>query len=162
MLLGRDVRIANWYENCKPIIWKMQTQMKIANVNVGPIHQNVRIANIKIANWNKNCKLMWKLQSNSHFSMYGNVPPPKTNTAWVPGWCPAVATGMGLKTCSGKEFLGWVAAWMTNTHREQSLAIPSTIILIVLRTTSQKRRTTHLRVCRSLKIYSLKLIQQIL
>ncbi len=29
-------------------------------------------------------------------------------------------------------------------------------------TTFQKRRTTHLRVCRSLKIYSLKLIQKIL
>ena len=31
-----------------------------------------------------------------------------------------------------------------------------------LPTTSQKRRTTHLRVCRLLKIYSLKLIQKIL
>ena len=36
----------------------------------------------------------------------------------------------GLKTCSGKEFLGRVAAWMTKTHREQSLAKPSMIILI--------------------------------
>ena len=33
---------------------------------------------------------------------------------------------VGLKTCSEKEFLGWVAAWMTKTHREQSLAKPST------------------------------------
>jgi len=38
----------------------------------------------------------------------------------------------GLKTCSGKEFLGWIAAWMSKTHREQSLAKPSTIHILIL------------------------------
>jgi hypothetical protein len=28
----------------------------------------------------------------------------------------------GLKTYSGKEYFGWIAAWMTKAHREQSLA----------------------------------------
>ncbi len=41
---SRDMRIANSYENCK-LIWKLQTHMKIANVHVGTIHRNVRIAN---------------------------------------------------------------------------------------------------------------------
>ncbi len=41
-------------------------------------------------------------------------------------------------------------------------AQPGLICPSVPVTTSQQRRTTHLRVCRSLKIYSLKLIQKIL
>ena len=38
----------------------------------------------------------------------------------------------GLKTCSGKEFLGWIAAWMTKTHREQSLSKHYTIHILIL------------------------------
>ncbi len=58
-----DARIANWYENCK-LIWKLQTQMKIANVHIGTINWNVRFANwYEIANWYENCKLIWKLQT---------------------------------------------------------------------------------------------------
>jgi hypothetical protein len=38
----------------------------------------------------------------------------------------------GLKTCSGNEFLGWIAAWMKKTHREESLAKPSTIHILIL------------------------------
>jgi len=38
----------------------------------------------------------------------------------------------GLKTCSGKEFFGWIVSWMTKTHREQSLAKPSTIHILIL------------------------------
>jgi len=34
--------------------------------------------------------------------------------------------------CSGKEFYGWVAAWMTKTHMEQSLANPLIHILILI------------------------------
>jgi hypothetical protein len=37
----------------------------------------------------------------------------------------------GLKTFSGKEFFGWIAAWMTKTQREQSLAKPSTIHILI-------------------------------
>jgi hypothetical protein len=38
----------------------------------------------------------------------------------------------GLKTCSLKEFCGWIAAWMTKkTLREQSLAKPSTIHVLI-------------------------------
>ncbi len=66
---SRDMRIANWYENCK-LIWKLQTHMKIANVHVRTTQRKVRIAN-----WYENCKLMWKLQTDiriakqfSHFS----------------------------------------------------------------------------------------------
>jgi hypothetical protein len=59
---------------------------------------------MKIANWYEYCKLIWKLQSNSHFLVYGSYVDicnfHKRDTA-------------GLKTCSGKEFLGWVAAWTT-------------------------------------------------
>jgi hypothetical protein len=38
----------------------------------------------------------------------------------------------GLKTCSGKEFFGWIAAWMTKTHWEQSLTQPSMIDILIL------------------------------
>ena len=31
-----------------------------------------------------------------------------------------------------KEFLGWIAAWMAKTHREQSLAKPSTNHILIL------------------------------
>jgi hypothetical protein len=54
---SRDVRIANWYENCK-LILKLQTHVKIANVHVGTIHKKV-----SIANWCENCKLIWELQT---------------------------------------------------------------------------------------------------
>ncbi len=37
----------------------------------------------------------------------------------------------GLKTF-GNEFLGWIAAWMKKTHREESLAKPSTIHMLIL------------------------------
>jgi hypothetical protein len=37
----------------------------------------------------------------------------------------------GLKTFSGKEFFGWIAAWKTKTQREQSLAKPSTIHILI-------------------------------
>ncbi len=64
-----DMRIANWYENCK-LIWKLQTHMRIANIHIGAIHQNVRIAN-----WYENCKLIWKLQTDmriaKQFSRFG-------------------------------------------------------------------------------------------
>ena len=38
----------------------------------------------------------------------------------------------GLKTCSGNEFLGWIAAWMTKNSydREESLAKPSMIHIL--------------------------------
>ncbi len=66
---SRDVRIANWYENCK-LIWKLLTHMKIANIYVGTIHRNVRIANSY-----ENCKLIWKLQTDmrtaKQFSRFG-------------------------------------------------------------------------------------------
>ncbi len=56
-------------KNCK-LIWKLQTHMKIANVHVGTIHQNVRIAN-----WYENCKLIWKLKTDmrtaKQFSCFG-------------------------------------------------------------------------------------------
>jgi hypothetical protein len=38
----------------------------------------------------------------------------------------------GLKACSEKEFIGWIEAWMTKSHREQSLAKPSTIHILIL------------------------------
>ncbi len=38
-----------------PLIWKLQTHMKIANVHVGTIQLNVRVAN-----WYENCKLIWE------------------------------------------------------------------------------------------------------
>ncbi len=60
------MKIANSYEHCKlprrncrlkhencKLIWKLQTDMKIAN-------------------WYENCKLIWELQSNSHILLYSS------------------------------------------------------------------------------------------
>ena len=91
--------------------------MKITNVHVGTLHQKVRFAN-----WYENCKLIWKLQSNSHVSVYGS---------YVDICNFHMRDTAGLKTFSGKEFFGWIAAWMTKTQREQSLAKPSTIHILI-------------------------------
>ncbi len=91
---SRDKRIANWYENCK-LKWKLQTHMKIANIHVGTIHQNVRIAN-----WYENCKLTWKLQTDMRIAK-------AILTFWslVPTWMFAIFIWdtAGMKTCSGTE-----------------------------------------------------------
>jgi hypothetical protein len=39
---------------------------------------------------------------------------------------------IGIENLFWKEFLGWIAAWMTKTHREQSLAKPSTNHILIL------------------------------
>jgi len=78
---------------------------------------------MKFANWYENCKLIWKLPSNSHVFGYG---------FYVDICNSHMRDTAGLKTCSGKEFLGWIAAWMTKTHREQTLTKPSTIHILIL------------------------------
>ncbi len=37
----------------------------------------------------------------------------------------------GMKTYSGTECFGWIAVWMTKTQREQSLAKPSKIYILI-------------------------------
>ena len=91
--------------------------MKITNVHVGTIHQKVRFAN-----WYENCKLIWQLQSNSHVLVYGFY----VNISNF-----HMRDTAGLKTFSGKEFFGWIAVWMTKTQREQSLAKPSKIHILI-------------------------------
>ncbi len=114
---SRDIRIANWYENCK-LIWKLQTHMKIANVHIGTIHQNVRIAN-----WYENCKLIWELQSNSHVlvcSSYVDV-------------CIFHMRHSGNENFSGTERMFQFDCGVDDKNStKQSLAKPSTIHVLIL------------------------------
>ncbi len=100
-----------WRENCK-LIWKLQTHMKIANVHVGTIHQNMRIAN-----WYENCKLIWKLQTDmrivKQFSCFSVF------SMWT--FAIFIWDTAGMKTCSGTECFGSIAVWMTKTQQNNLL-----------------------------------------
>jgi len=96
--LQTDMKIANSYENCKPI-WKLQMSTYHTRKS-----ENCKLiwklqTDMKIANWYENCQLIWKLQSNSHVSMFGS---------YVDVCNFHMRDTPGLKTCSGKEFLGWI------------------------------------------------------
>ncbi len=98
-------------KNCK-LIWKLQTHMKIANVHVGTIDQNVRIAN-----WYENWKLIWELQSDSHILVYSSY---------------VDVRNFHMK-CSGNENLFWNRMFWFDcgvndkNSTKQSFAKPSTI-----------------------------------
>ncbi len=90
------MKIANSYENCKrpcknytpkhencKLIWKLQTDMKIAN-------------------WYENCKLIWELQNNSHILVYYQ------SRGSAATWCP----GIFKKTKNSWPAAGDCALWL--------------------------------------------------
>ncbi len=126
---SRDMRIANWYKNYK-LIWKLQTHIKIANVHVGTIHQNVRIAN-----WYEYRKLIWNLQTDMKIAnWYENCKAILTFWCIVPTWAFAIFIWdtAGMKTCSGTERMCLFDCSVDDKNSmKQSLAKPSTIHIII-------------------------------
>ncbi len=86
---------------------------------------DVRIANwLKIANWYENCKMIWKLQSKSHDLV-------ESSYVDVCNFHTKRRHSGNESFFLGTECFGWIAAWMTKTQREQSLAKLSTISMLI-------------------------------
>ncbi len=119
---SRDMRIANWYKNCK-LIWKLQTHIKIAHVHVGTIPKC------------ENCKMIWKLQIDMKIAIwYENCKAILTFWCIVLMWTFAIFIWdtAGMKTCSGTERMIQFDCGVDDKNTtKQSLAKPSTIHILI-------------------------------
>ena len=115
-------RGSSW--NCKP-------DMKIAN-----LYENCKCPRRNYTPKRENCKLIWKLQTDMKIAnWYENCKAILTYRCLVPTWTFAIfiwKKQWDWKKFWKELFLGWIASWMTKTHREQSLAKPSTNHILIL------------------------------
>ncbi len=124
--------IESWRENCK-LTWKLQTYMKIANP-----YENCKCPCGNYTPKSDNCKLIWKLHTDDMkiANWCENCKAIFTFWSMVPTWTFAIfiwETQRDWKLLVlWKRIFRLDCGMMTKIHREQSLAKPSTIHILIL------------------------------
>ncbi len=121
--------LESWCENCK-LIWKLQTQMKIANS-----YEICKRSRRNYTPKRENCKLIWKLQTDMKIAnWYENCKAIITFRCIVPTWIFAIFIWdmAGMKTCSGTEIMFWLDYGVDHKNSTKPcLAKPSTIHILI-------------------------------